>query len=284
MNQLNSDTLGHVHHFLSVAELLELRRVDKNHLQIPIVAIFRQRLVTAIMRVCNVTKRNAHMLLAACNLRGGVISGSIVLQVLLGEVWESDIDIYVNTRHKLFYTMEFLVNVIRVDPSMELLRDKKENYISPSRSVITTFECGIPLYSNKSDYIILYNYAKQHVDDCLYEKIQVIGTNRDTTISMHNATTSHFDMSIVSNSYFKGTLEVFCREMLVAKKTSILNIPKHGRIEKYTERGISFTPIDYDTHYFNIRNSVMKELRGLQLKRDPIVAHHVMMRELMTRV
>ena len=97
----------------------------------------------------------------------------------------------------------------------------------------------------------------------------------------HRIATDDFDLSIVSNSYSKGVLEIFNREMLVAKKTSILRHIKFSRECKYTERGIIFMPnIDKYDIYDNHRNMVI-QMSDTFKKRKCIVIYNNVMSELL---
>ena len=110
MGQINSDLINHTCNFVSIVDILMLRRVTKMALNIPICRMFRSRLIMRIQEICNVDKQLAKQLITTCNLHEGVISGSIILQVLIGEKWNSDIDIFVhNTRR--FSKLDFIHNI-----------------------------------------------------------------------------------------------------------------------------------------------------------------------------
>jgi hypothetical protein len=247
MNGIYNDSMYHMCEFLPIVNILELRRVSSMFIKIPVVSIFRRRLIQRIMDICNVNIADAISLIARCATRGGVISGSIILQVLIGEKWKSDIDIYVNTRPKRFSKKDFLVSVLGLPRDMVFKEYRNPMYPpvdddndEKSSSTVNTRGCEMPPLSVKSDYCLLYNYVWQKIDHCSkYNNIQVIGMDRDLSFSHHRATVEHFDMSIVSNSFFKNTLEIWNLDALIVRKNVMLTLTTIKRINKYILRGFS---------------------------------------------
>jgi len=251
MNGIHNDSMSHICEFLPIVNILELRRISSMFIKIPVIRIFKQRLIKQIMRICDVDKADATSLIARCDTRGGVISGSIILQVLIGEEWESDMDIFVNTRPKMFSKKDFVVSVLGLPHNIVF-----EEYISSfytqeqvgndeekkSYPTVNTQNLDLPVWGAKSDYCLLYNYSRQTADNSSkYNKIQVIGMDRDLSFSHHRAAVEHFDLSIVSNSFFKNTLEVWNLDMIVSRKVTMFKLPHYGRMDKYRQRGFSCT-------------------------------------------
>jgi hypothetical protein len=263
MNGIHNDSMSHICEFLPIVNILELRRVSSMFIKIPVVSIFRRRLIQRIMDICNVNIADATSLIARCTTRGGVVSGSIILQVLIGEKWKSDIDIYVNTRPKRFSKKDFLVSVLGLPRDMVFKEYQNPMYPpenvddEKSSSTVNTQGCATPSRGVKSDYRLLYNYVWQKIDHrSKYNNIQVIGMDRDLSFSHHRATVEHFDMSIVSNSFFKNALEIWNLDALIGRKNVMLTYATFKRVNKYVMRGFSEQcnyPISYPVSYLKSR-------------------------------
>jgi hypothetical protein len=251
MNSISNDVRNSIYDYLPMVNILELRRVSKTFTNAPVVMIFKQRLVVQIMRICDVTNADAVSLLAACAIRGGIISGSIILQVLTGDEWKSDIDIFVNDRPEMFDRIEFLSNVIGIDresvytPSCYIHDGISD--LSRNMEHVHARDLRIPPMAVKSSYSVIYNYDWQSTNHSKYDNIQVIAIDRDLRLSHHDAVTEHFDMSIVSNSFFKNELEVWNLDKLISRDVSAFRCIMANRLEKYKRRGFNFKDRQHDS-------------------------------------
>jgi hypothetical protein len=267
MNNVANDAQLHICEWLSVLNILELRRVNTMFLKIPVAFIFKQRLIQQIMRICYVGVFDAQNLITSCDINGGVISGSVILQTLIGEQWDSDVDIFVNTMSPTFKSKNFLISVIGAPSNIELIVMPEytlmfDNDWSEHNPSIFTMFCSASYGSSDTDYEIIYNYKWQIINYSKYDRIQVIGTARDSSVSSHQAVTRHFDMSIVCNTFVNKTLEVLNLDTLLEKRGSIFRDTSNERIDKYIDRGFDVY-VPQNVNIMDYRKGILELKRAL---------------------
>lgn len=257
MNNIDSDSITIIQGFLTPVELIGLRYVARSFTHIDVARVFHAQMIRAISRVCGVNTEMAQVLLTRVNQYGGVISGSIVLQVLYGCKFESDIDIFFNI-NKPEYKDDGIVlqHVLQLTCIPAFINEIDSNYDSDDYDnheiePICSKDCGIPRRAVRSDYTLLYNYKERAIGESPYANVQIIKVKRGSWFSNHQCITDHFDMSIVMNTYSDKTLEVYDVGLLLKKQNhACVDFVSASRIDKYENRGFPlYKPYVYTGAY-----------------------------------
>lgn len=260
MNSINKDLRRKVAEYLPFMDFLTLRSVNKDF-KLDVLWEFKKRMTRVIMRICDVSMEDACELQSRVIERGGVFSGSAVLQVLLDETWESDLDVYFHTGRD-YERNDIYRNVLKI--SSDLLSDEELNVLknqigayeeeepSKKQEFVDVAELRKPTMSVKSSFSLSYDYRSKMVigghphAKSPYDRIQII----ECDTQRHVPVWRDFDMSQVMNGYGKD-LEIYNVDML-RRREGTLFCRSTAREKKYMGRGfeiINAEPYSYMTRY-----------------------------------
>lgn len=219
---------------------------------------------------------------------GSVISGSFIMQCLLGENWKSDIDFYVPYQN----------NVITIGPMMTYEKSKLDDFMYETMLYNGYGSAGYENFgNNKIKWVRDYAHKRESVYDMQCEKlevtIQIICVDIDKSLDlMRDHVIKTFDFDICKCMFYndqKDKLYVYDLENMFLRRTefrvSSLNKEKIDgynilssvqRHKKYVKRGFQFTnkidtnmldkiKLSYDSYMF---------LKNKYIARPIIAAYH----------
>lgn len=235
MTMFSNGAIQHIHTFLSMVDIINWNKA-KPHMCVA--REFRLRFITHLMRRCKCSRKDAIELIAKVSERNGLFSGSSVLQVLLGELWEdSDIDIY------------FPANSPKYDSTMvhEILQLNKlyPVPISLYTDIPIPNTLKSPTHSFEANFYLDYNYKWDKVEERVYSNVQIISHKKQIGRPYHLLATENFDLSIVMNSYDGRKLEVYDFNKLKNRQSVVFRVMSYNRVLKYKARNIEFNHILY---------------------------------------
>ena len=229
--------------WLNMIEILEMRRVCKLFTEIPVAKLFKRRLAQRIQEICEIPNIEAHRLLAVCHHRTGIISGSIILQVLFDTKYSnSDLDIFINTALPNIDTHNVVCNMLDISLNTRMNyvdKPSMDDYCNNPEIIAAPTNPHKHRFATQHDYTLLYNYKLFKDSISKRKNIQIIGINGSKYLSNHDLATNHFDLSIVSNSYCHGILEVYNLNNLIKRHGYAFRGIKYERYQKYIKRGFS---------------------------------------------
>lgn len=243
-------------------------------------------------RISEIIQGDGEEFLRRVGTVGGIISGSIIVQVLLNERWKSDIDVYVPTT---------------VDQSdgllSQLLLDSRESYTQDFQAKLGSqpyiFMQRYPLktgfYQNVSNYHLVFDYRKilcnraarnfsKQIQLRFWRGVQVIVVDHAWCYSTHEAVTRNFDIDVLMNTWDEKakTLTVHNFKKLQKKLGfALTNSLLHHRIEKYIERGFTlnlpqlcwekFSRRRPNVHVDSVIHSTGRTIqKGIDLRKTPV--------------
>jgi hypothetical protein len=194
----------YTHDFLSIKDIIYLSRTNRESHCINIYSLFKKRLIIHISIVCIISTGCAKRFLGRVLSNGGMISGSTILQILHGENYNSDINIYLPfDEHR---SRNVANDILEIDMDNAVL----------------------------DRYLYDYRYDPVSIYDCKYDSVQLIVYNKQFGRQKHNLATENFDMSILMNS-FGDNFEIHNQSVL--SKKGIWLGANEIRLKKYVERG-----------------------------------------------
>lgn len=306
---INKDLRHKVAEYLPFMDFLTVRLVSKDF-KLNVLKEFKKRMTRVIMRICGVSMEEALDLQRRVIERGGVFSGSAVLQVLVDDTWESDLDVYFHTgrgyeRNDIYRNVLKISSDLLSDEELDVLKNQigayEDKEPSKEQEFVDVIELRKPTMSVKSSFSLAYDYRSKMVigghphAKSPYNRIQII----ECDTQRHVPVWRDFDMSQVMNGYGKD-LEIYNVDML-RRREGALFCRSTARAEKYRGRGfeiIDAEPYSYmaryagksryfsslsvriggrikHSAYTNVRNYLMADLkkdRRDKLKRHPAAA------------
>jgi len=253
MNKLPNDLINYTFEYLNVVDIIGLSRSSQFHHNINIAKIFKDRLINVISQTCRITPSLSIKLIEKIKQHRGIISGSAILQVLYGTIYDnSDLDIYFRNHEKdpaiIQCNRNDMISIINPDCASRSAYNviPPELYINEEKEVLIT-ECMAPSQSLKSDFNLIYNYKSARIPT-IYNNIQIIEVSTQKFLPDFQSFTDTFDLSIVCNVYnpCEKSLEVYNYNYLFRKYSAVITPPTHTRLEKYRDRGFT---ISYEPYY-----------------------------------
>lgn len=260
---INNGVVNHMCGFLPILDVLSLRNVSSDmKKKINVLSVFKTHLKRTIIRIClksEYTQENfakASLLIQTVLDLGGMFSGSCILQILLGEEWKSDIDVYVpagNTSRveKVERIGQITLPSINSSvPDVYMMAHAGSDYLG--RCV---YRRNLNSVAWDGDFI--YSLIYDSKDTGAFNNLQIIEHSLPTT------PTDYFDMTQCMN-YYDGVLWSNSIDLL-RRRIGYMYRSDNARADKYVNRGFKIVDVSYHARLKKLK-IVHKQMELLKKK------------------
>lgn len=198
-----------------------------------------------------------------------VISGSFILQCILGEHWDnSDIDIYIPMKGN---------NITQNMPASPNPISSVENFIYSKGIKWVTFDSDVGYGKHINNTI---HFVREYKNKNMKYALQTILVNIDKNIdTLYDFIKDNFDFNICKNIYYfdtKDNIRIYKINEIMNKKTNFTVGYRLGssimRVKKYEDRGFQFlnkNNLSYENYFDEKNTQIMFEIKLIgNIKKD----------------